>query len=578
MFVASLEPFTQTSIDYLTQIVHDDNEPFIMLTYDSFVALHSNSDRIAQNFDVSLTISRSELKAQIFYDLCTFYLHAKRYALAREHAIGARRNLDEMRIEYKSMKKQEFIFCTFDERELIGCMLACGVGGDTKIGLLHRMNESVLHKYKNIVDILQQDNVSNEIPLVNRRIVELDIEGSQRLLNLPKDLLVQVAALNIIKSVISADSGMFSFNDYLQKYLTQNGLQILFEMVAKILNEIDLQRRGKLKQYFLDNLLATDLIKPFDMDILQKMEMFSGKELLDIERQRNGNALALPLIAIHTDWQMANDAINQRLEIGAIRRQLIACTSASSIRKLLVKLAATNPTKPLWTINPSWIVPNPLPAIITSMQRGFLQDFSYIICGRAHEMTKKKDFHSAIQLLGHLKTECQRPDIINIAPIQKLSKLIDWEILYIQICHSLDDWPKSRYDTQIMITKCKQCLMTMQNGDNIMPRLKILEYCATMLLNLNEWTSLLTLDKRFPTMDLCAAFAAAVTESENFKAKKVCRDAWDYVLPMFSTSMKRGIPAARDSPSLIVSTNLLPFLKKLRNVTSKFCCCDCDKL
>lgn len=216
----------------------------------------------------------------------------------------------------------------------------------------------------------------------------------------------------------------------------------------------------------------------------------------------------------------------------------------------------------------SWVVPNPLPTIITSMQRGFLQDFAYIICGKAREMTAKCDFAAAIQLLAHLKTDIQRPELLNITPIQKLAKLINWEILYIQICHSLEDWPKSRYDTQIMITKCKQCLMSLQNGDNVVPRMEILEYCAAMLLNLNEWSALLSLDKRFPTMELCAAFAAAVTESENFKAKKVCRDAWDYVLPMFSASNKRGSAASRDSPSLIVSTNLLPFLKKLRNVTS----------
>lgn len=43
-----------------------------------------------------------------------------------------------------------------------------------------------------------------------------------------------------------------------------------------------------------------------------------------------------------------------RLEVGALRRQLISCTNAIGVRKLLVKLAGTNPAKPLWTINPRY--------------------------------------------------------------------------------------------------------------------------------------------------------------------------------------------------------------------------------
>lgn len=174
MFVESLKPFTQTSIDFLTQICDDDD--FIALTYDSFVALTSNSERTSQNFDQALVMTKTELRAQICFDLCTFYLHIKKYDLARINAISCRNNLAELKKQYKTTGKNEFVFCTLNEDELYGCMLACGVG-DQKLGLLHRMNESMLHHYKDITDILKADNLNNEIPLVNRRILELDIEG-----------------------------------------------------------------------------------------------------------------------------------------------------------------------------------------------------------------------------------------------------------------------------------------------------------------------------------------------------------------------------------------------------------------
>lgn len=41
-----------------------------------------------------------------------------------------------------------------------------------------------------------------------------------------------------------------------------------------------------------------------------------------------------------------------RLEVGALRRQLINCSSPQKIKLLLVKLAATNSNQPLWSINP----------------------------------------------------------------------------------------------------------------------------------------------------------------------------------------------------------------------------------
>lgn len=79
-----------------------------------------------------------------------------------------------------------------------------------------------------------------------------------------------------------------------------------------------------------------------------------------------------------------------RIEIGSMERQLISCTNANAVRKLLVKLAATNPSKPLWTVNPSWQIPTPINSLLMSLQRGFLQDFAYVLLGKAREMTAKK--------------------------------------------------------------------------------------------------------------------------------------------------------------------------------------------
>ncbi|KAJ6650141.1 Integrator complex subunit 8, partial [Pseudolycoriella hygida] len=565
MFVESLKPFTQTSIDFLTQVC--DDEDFIALTYDSFVALTSNSECTSQNFDQSIVITKTELRSQICFDLCTFYLHIKKYDLARVNAIACRNNLAELRKQYKAAEKSDFVFCTFNEDELYGCMLACGVG-DQKLGLLHKMNESMLHHYKDITDILKADNLCNEIPLVNRRILELDIEGSisSRSLQLPKELLLQVAALNAIKTILD-NQNLFLFNDYIQKYKQQNGLGVLVDEVSAMLkSSVSLENRRKLKKYFLDVMLSSNDTKFVDVAIIKKTNLFADEELIEIERQRNCGEMSLPQIAVMSDWKMG-EIKNPRLDIGAMRRQLISCTNANVVRKLLVKLMGTNPTKPLWSINPSWSAPVPIDAMIASLQRCFLQDFAFVLVGKAKELAAKNDFKTALSMLAVLKSETQRSDVQNIPTAIQLGKLVEWEILYLQVFHTLEDWPKQRYDNQLLISKCKQCLMALQNGDTVLPRIEIFEYCAALLLNLSDWNTIVTLEKRFASLELCSTFANAVMESDSFKGKKVGRDAFDLVLPMFMSPNKRGQGQSnRDSPKLNPPTNLMQFLKKLRNV------------
>lgn len=185
-----------------------------------------------------------------------------------------------------------------------------------------------------------------------------------------------------------------------------------------------------------------------------------------------------------------------------------------------------------------------------------------------------------------LKVETQRPEFQSSQSVIKLGKLIDYEILLFQITQTLEEWPRKVLDNAVMITKCKQCLMATQNGESVSPRVEILDACAAMLLNLNEAASLVLFEKRFPSSELYSAIANSILELDQHKPnapKKICRDAWDLVLPMFicnngtqqnnkrNSSNNAGgsggnMGNMRDSPTLIVSTNLLPFLKKLREV------------
>lgn len=83
------------------------------------------------------------------------------------------------------------------------------------------------------------------------------------------------------------------------------------------------------------------------------------------------------------------------LELGALKRQLINCTTANAVRVLLVKctnlIMASDPPLSMepWGINPSWIMPINIKSVIMSLPRGFLQDFSYICIAKAKDFAGK---------------------------------------------------------------------------------------------------------------------------------------------------------------------------------------------
>lgn len=156
MIISSLEPFTKMSIDFLIQICQDPEDDFIHLTYDSFIALSANisADNTSENFSNVTKIQKAELKAQIYYDLCQFYLHDKKYSLAKENILECRKNLELLgstpseTIQIGTSKQHEFLFCSITDDELNGCLMACGVFDETKMSLLHQMSVSVFNEYK----------------------------------------------------------------------------------------------------------------------------------------------------------------------------------------------------------------------------------------------------------------------------------------------------------------------------------------------------------------------------------------------------------------------------------------------
>ena len=124
-------------------------------------------------------------------------------------------------------------------------------------------------------------------------------------MELPKGLLLQVAALNTVKAIMD-DRNLFSANDFLQKYKTQNGLNILIDETAAMLKlNISLESQNKIKNFFLKLLLTADDLNAM-IEAIRKMNIFSDVELTEIKNQRSSKELTLPAIATMIDWKMGD--------------------------------------------------------------------------------------------------------------------------------------------------------------------------------------------------------------------------------------------------------------------------------
>lgn len=204
-FISGLESFTTTSIEFLQGILAD-TEPFKMPIFESFVPLEEttfnrNDACNGQKFDKFQIISKTELKAQIYFDLCSYYIFTKKYDLAKEKAILCRNNYEKLKRESNG---KEHRFCTVTDENLEGYLQACGILQEGNPSLFQRFNECILSDRKNIENLLSEDNYKKEIPFIHRKILEGDTD-------LSSNDFIKILALNSIRYIL--DSSNIVTND-----------------------------------------------------------------------------------------------------------------------------------------------------------------------------------------------------------------------------------------------------------------------------------------------------------------------------------------------------------------------------
>lgn len=113
-----------------------------------------------------------------------------------------------------------------------------------------------------------------------------------------------------------------------------------------------------------------------------------------------------------------------------------------------------------------------------------------------------------------------------------------------------------------MANACEACLQT---SDSILPRTEITEQCIVCLLNLRRWEFLINYDKRWSTCEISAAIALACHEIVvNKGGKKLSKNLWDLILPIFLSTNSQQSKRATNHDITTLKTNLMEVFYKLR--------------
>ncbi|KAL2741275.1 integrator complex subunit 8 isoform X1 [Vespula maculifrons] len=540
--IRKLETHVPNSVNILNAVLQSTDLKLKALSFDTFQMLTEDSTEIKQNWENMYSINIEEVKCQIHYDLAVFHLLREEYQEAKNHVGQAKE------IFYKFDTSESLTYCKIQKEFLDGCCLACEVPIDGIMSTLtQQLQSSIKDQYVNILQILQTDNISREIPKVYRDNLELDIQGGSvnRKLVVARDLLLQIQCLNLVRNILNESVILGDYVSEIQSAGTK-GLDVLFWALDSVLEKATPIDKKYISRYLLYLVNTSNLegLASKLLNIPAYTALFNERELHEIEKEASIEEIELPNLLLNNDWGITpmRSTYNTGIEVFELEQKLIQSYDSQEIHETLLLLDSKLRMKPSWHINNYWELPIPLQSVVMSLPRGFLQDYSYVLLAKSRELVISKDFEGAIELLLVLEKEVQQHSQSGNTLIYKLSKLINWESLLVDIWRCLHAWPATNIcNIQNLVTRSKQCLGALQATDQVIPRQEIIEYCTVFLLNMAEWDYLTSLEKRWSYTEFAAAISSVCQDIVKYKGtRKFPREAWDMILTAFG--------APRDQP------------------------------
>lgn len=306
MFIQVMDPEPQASVEYLISLCNaSEQKRMPILTATSIAPLTTNSEPSGKGFRFEKSISAVEVRAQLYFDICQYFLYNNSNELAKKYVILCRENFHQLQAEYRQkgggLERNNYLICDIDEAELNGVLLACGASS-VPDSLMQRFNNFVMNRGDDLIEILRADNVDREIPFVQRKIIELDMEATS-LINpgKTKEILKSIVALNTVRSIVSPETVM-SGSDFLAVYHADEDYSYFAHFLQQYLKGNPMEAdRALIRTYVLNAITAKDSISASLSSTLKKLDLISEETMVHLKNKKT-TLIPLPEIATQVDW------------------------------------------------------------------------------------------------------------------------------------------------------------------------------------------------------------------------------------------------------------------------------------
>lgn len=566
-------------------------EHHIIPSFETFTPLlEDSSESEAPSWHLGVKTSNCEFLVMVLTDLSSYLFFREDYSGARFVIEKCKKEFEKWQDINENAGNGRFCKTTLDV--INGYLIACQPPTKSSImSLTEKFHLSVRENYEGILTILVEDNTRREIPMCYRDCLELDIASalSSRTFTATRDLLFQIQSLN---TVLKRATDNVCFYDYAEKLMhARRGVEIFLWAFKPFVSKSELGWSEKQKS-------ELERLRLFVLELIESCDPPVAREIAESDVIKNflspqdiAESLAVLPVKIPMPPEAQTqfsppDFSNMQLRVAKLEKKLLTSNDPHVIKDIIIKLVEMNAMRPAWQINYKWELGNPMHIAVQNLPAGVVSSFMYVILGKARLYDQLQKYECALQLL---EVAAQEAALHQINVMMKVASLIDWEIIFVKSHYLHADW-HNRARGQIIDSLLPRLLIMFEVAD--LPRPEILEQGALMLLNLGQWDvltvgmSAVCSDKRLnlPICELASGLAYACQDIVKFKGnKKVSRDAWDLIVPVFGHAgnmQKRGGGGAgtvmhQDSPSLMSGINhyvILQFVLQLRDVSVLTCC------
>ncbi|KAK6184710.1 hypothetical protein SNE40_007123 [Patella caerulea] len=516
-----------------------------------------------------IKISCEEVKCQLSFDLGVVYFHQSVYTEAFEMFKQAQK---------MHTKLKDPVYCKLDVDRLRGYLTSCasllGITMDAhQPTLFEQVEVSRKNNYKDIVNILLEDNIKQELSLVYRSNLEDDISKQGKSYN---ELFSQVCICNVVRGVLEGKALVSPIVEALEA-ANQILVQFLVQVLSDAIKSASFSQRSNLKCFvwhiaelvpqesgFIHAVLKSEIASYLDADEWSEMAVVDNPEQLylqDIDMEEED--ITLPAVREPT------------YDISNSEGKLLTVYDPDCIQELVLELCQKFNMTPNQVIhlNDKWKVPREIKKHldIYSPQMNPKQAYVFVLIGKARHCTDLRIFDRARQLLTVADTA--------VADISyTLSKHIRWQILLTDLKQFyLNETFGEGSSLPDLNKKTKTCLTSVRLAQDIQPSSEVLEHCTGFLLNIRDWDYLTSMENtRNGYIELSRLLSCTCKELQNIKTARItARELWEAVLNIFTnitqhkrTSSGRDSTMQRESNTGLLSRdNFMSLFKKLKEPT-----------